>query len=236
MKRAEWEENRAELLAESKIPKVFCDAESLILCLPFGQSNHPPSTRLLYATWQDNAVRQVRNVLAAMPVESDEYEDEDETGQAAQATLRPRRISTVVVVRANGRVFGGFCDDPWDVSGANLGSSRCFLFSSALDIKIPFQGRKTLPPPTQQQQSDDMSDDEDNQDAPQFSACRCDNKTMQFGVGDLVLTGNLSACSSQLENTFCLGVKPGSDEANTLLAGSSVFKVDELELWAVEYD
>ena len=56
---------------------------------------------------------------------------------------------------------------------------------------------------------------------------------MQFGVKDLIINGDFSNCSSNLEYTFGIGLVRGSEETKTLLAGSETFKVDELELWAV---
>jgi hypothetical protein len=54
---------------------------------------------------------------------------------------------------------------------------------------------------------------------------------LQFGVGDLVLRGNLARCSSDLEKSYGVGLRP--EEAAGLLAGAAEFKVDSAELWAV---
>ena len=62
-------------------------------------------------------------------------------------------------------------------------------------------------------------------------ALRSNAETMAFGVGDLVLAGDLTACSSELEHSYGVGLR--ADEARTILAGAPEFTVDVLELWAV---
>jgi hypothetical protein len=56
---------------------------------------------------------------------------------------------------------------------------------------------------------------------------------MQFGLRDLVLRGDFSSCSSELEFSYGLGLKPGGEEAKTLLAGAPVFRADAVEVYAV---
>ena len=67
---------------------------------------------------------------------------------------------------------------------------------------------------------------------------RCDalrvdsgEEVWQFGVGDLVLRGNMAACSSDLEKSYGVGLR--QEEAVGLLAGAADFRVDRAELWAV---
>lgn len=62
-------------------------------------------------------------------------------------------------------------------------------------------------------------------------ALRSNAEIMAFGVGDLVFRGDLSACSSHLENSYGVGLQ--RDEAETMLAGAPDFSVDALELWAL---
>ena len=62
-------------------------------------------------------------------------------------------------------------------------------------------------------------------------ALRSNAETMAFGVGDLVISGDLSACASELERSYGAGLR--ADEAQTLLAGAPTFAIDALELWAV---
>ena len=62
---------------------------------------------------------------------------------------------------------------------------------------------------------------------------RSDGETLQWGLRDLELRGDLTACSSELETSYGIGLKPGSIEACTLLAGAREFTVDAIEMWAV---
>ena len=62
--------------------------------------------------------------------------------------------------------------------------------------------------------------------------------TLQFGVGDLVLAGDLSECTTQLESSFGIGLQPGSVETRTFFGGAAdgVFKADVVEVWAVQHE
>lgn len=64
-------------------------------------------------------------------------------------------------------------------------------------------------------------------------AQRASPTSLQFGVTDLVLNNDLSECTSALEYSYGIGLRPGSDDARTLLAGAHVFKPDAVELWIV---
>lgn len=56
---------------------------------------------------------------------------------------------------------------------------------------------------------------------------------LQFGLRDLVLRGDFTACSSELEFSYGIGLTPGSQEAKTFLAGAELFSADLVEIWAV---
>jgi len=62
---------------------------------------------------------------------------------------------------------------------------------------------------------------------------RCSSEFMQFGVGDLVLRGDFKGCTSKVENSFGIGLRPNSEDAETFLAGRDVFDCDAVEIWAV---
>jgi len=62
-------------------------------------------------------------------------------------------------------------------------------------------------------------------------ALRANASTLAWGVGDLVLRGDCSFCSSDLEHSYGVGLRP--EEASSLLAGTSEFTVDRVELWAL---
>jgi hypothetical protein len=53
------------------------------------------------------------------------------------------------------------------------------------------------------------------------------------GNGDLTIDASLSLARSELENSFGLGLEPGSLEASCLLGGAGCFVIDKVELWAV---
>lgn len=54
---------------------------------------------------------------------------------------------------------------------------------------------------------------------------------MAWGVGDLVLRGDCSACSSALEHSYGIGLS--GEEAGSLLAGAADFAVVRAELWVL---
>jgi hypothetical protein len=59
---------------------------------------------------------------------------------------------------------------------------------------------------------------------------------LRFGVKDLVITADFIACSSELETSYGIGLKPGSVECKTFLAGAPTFTPDIIEIWAVSAD
>uniref|UniRef100_A0A7S3UYA2 Oxidation resistance protein 1 n=1 Tax=Aplanochytrium stocchinoi TaxID=215587 RepID=A0A7S3UYA2_9STRA len=159
-----------------------------------------------------------------MPYEEVDVEDED--GNITTEKIM-EETPTVLIIRANGKVFGGYATQPWRHDGTTFGDARCFLFSISNDIKIPFHGRQTLPPPPQ------VEENEDGPRLPAFGVLRSSDNSLQFGVKDLVLNANLNECSSELEYSFGVGLARGSKESKILLAGSETFQVDEIELWAI---
>ena len=64
-------------------------------------------------------------------------------------------------------------------------------------------------------------------------ALRSDEGSLQFGLRDLVLTGDFSQCSTELEASYGIGLRPGSAEGRTLLAGAPTFAAEVVEIWAV---
>ena len=44
-------------------------------------------------------------------------------------------------------------------------------------------------------------------------ALKSNASSIQFGLKDLVLTGDLTACSSELENSYGIGLAAGSEDA-----------------------
>ncbi len=60
---------------------------------------------------------------------------------------------------------------------------------------------------------------------------RSTESCIQFGLSDLVLRGDFSDCSAELEATYGIGLRP--DEAKTFLAGATSFRAEAVEIWAV---
>ena len=54
-----------------------------------------------------------------------------------------------------------------------------------------------------------------------------------IGNGDLSIDAELLSGSSELENFYGMNITPRSPEALCLLAGTPVFNIDLLEVWAV---
>ena len=63
-----------------------------------------------------------------------------------------------------------------------------------------------------------------------FSARRDE---LRIGDGDLCIDASLGKGSSELENSYGIGLLPGSPEALCLLAGKPFFRIDQLEVWAI---
>ena len=55
-------------------------------------------------------------------------------------------------------------------------------------------------------------------------------KSIQFGIRDLIIKENL-LCSSELECSYGIGMKQGSNDALTFLAGSQDFDAEVVEIW-----
>jgi hypothetical protein len=103
------------------------DALALYSVLPFDDGPGgtgavvPPATRLLFSTYGDS------------PATVESF--------AKRCLSSGTRDPTVVLVRANGYVFGGFAAEPWDFAELFGGSTRSFLFSITRDCKVPYNGR-----------------------------------------------------------------------------------------------
>jgi len=250
----------------------------LYTCLPFGQTVDdgsggtmtndglglaPPVTRLLFSSIRNPDVS-IRGLLTAY------------TGSG-------NNEPTVVLIRANNQIFGGYSADPWDLQDLFGGSPRSFLFSISKDTKIPYIGRVKGP----RQANDDILRQEwemANQQAnaefeemlnqarelnggaePTFDEAgrllvkqvdpitglvnsipvpvprakpfvrhdciKSNPESIQFGIKDLVLTGEFEECSSELENSYGIGLR--NDEARTFLAGSNKFRIEMIELWSI---
>ena len=100
------------------------------------------------------------------------------------------------------------------------------MFSLDDNRKLPFHGREALPPPP-------TGILQPGSRQVKFGVLVSNQQLIQFGAGDLVLSNDFKACSSELEHSFGCGLAVDSDQAKNLLAGASRFSCDEVELWAV---
>ena len=55
--------------------------------------------------------------------------------------------------------------------------------------------------------------------------------SITFGKIDLCFEDDLRNCSSEIENSYGVGLKPKSQEAKSFLAGRHQFEVNVLEVW-----
>ena len=158
------------------------DKRTLYLTLPF---KGIPETHLMYSTNRDG-----RSIIKM-------HKLIDEKG------------ITLIVVRANGYVFGGFAAAKWNSNGVPFGDqSSCFLFSLTNDAFIPAHGQSEDP-------------------------CKlfATEDSITFGREDLRIAGNFDDCSSHLENSYGVGLVYGGTKAGTFLAGQPNFVAEVVEVW-----
>ena len=120
--------------------------------------------------------------------------------------------ATFFIIRSGQFKFGGYLNQTINLSNGWTGSATCFLYSLTLDLKIPYQSK--------------LKDDEMKIFFGQW-------EKVSVGDGDLVLDQTLESGSSSIENSFGIGLKKSDYETQSLLAGSSQFTIDALEVWAV---
>ena len=130
---------------------------------------------------------------------------------------------TVVLIRTGDFVFGGFITDPWRVDGQRFGNPKGFLFSITLDLKFQYHGRQK-----------DARSQGYGMGHVQHDCAMITPDLIQFGLSDLNIEGDFNLCTSELEYSYGIGLQPGSLDAKTLLAGSPTFKIDHIEVWALQ--
>jgi len=116
---------------------------------------------------------------------------------------------TCIIIQRGEFIFGGFAAVKWNSNGKPFGQgSSSFLFSVTHDSFIPYRPKVDDP------------------------CCLMATKdTLTFGKLDLNLSNSFDQCTSELENSYSVGLAHGSEEASTFLAGSNVFAADEVEVW-----
>ena len=105
------------------------------------------------------------------------------------------------------------------------GSPACFLFSISLGVKLPYHAK--VPPVTDKA---GMTGTPQLHDPTAFFA---QPDFLFVGNGDLSIDSTLTNGSSELENCFGIGLGFNSADAMCLLAGSPLFPIDDMEVWAV---
>ncbi|KAL0235091.1 hypothetical protein GEMRC1_001673 [Eukaryota sp. GEM-RC1] len=120
---------------------------------------------------------------------------------------------TVVLIKYGDNVFGGYAGSPWNVNQTRFGTPKCFLFSVTKDSKIPYHGKG-------------------KQSRCLFGSPNC----IAFGNTDLVLENDFQKCSSQIENSYGIGLDPNSSECSSYLAGVRDFVPEVIEVWGFEFN
>ncbi|GKT35909.1 hypothetical protein ADUPG1_008972 [Aduncisulcus paluster] len=116
--------------------------------------------------------------------------------------------ATCIIIKCGERVFGGFASQSWSMDGKPFGDSNSFLFSLDGNFKLKCKTHRDA--------------------IPQYG----DSTRLSFGVTDLVLAGEeLESCISEVEDSYTIGLEPGSVQAQTLLAGRREFQPDAIEVW-----
>lgn len=116
--------------------------------------------------------------------------------------------------------FGAFLSHPPLPTCAWSGNPSCFLFSLTLDIKIPFHARHIL--------------GDTNLSTADPCAMFVQPDRIFLGNGDLTIDSGLDRGTSELENSYGMGMDEHSVEAMCLLAGAPFFEIDELEVWCLQ--
>jgi hypothetical protein len=145
--------------------------------------------------------------------------------------------------------FGAYLTHQLAPTCAWTGSPSCFLFSATLGLKMPYHARTVATGAgtsgggggiTQQQTPFSATHGGGNGAGgrPSPSAATplayfVQPDAIFIGNGDLSIDGELLSGTSELENHYGCGMTPRSPEALCALAGTPVFNIDILEVWAV---
>lgn len=131
----------------------------------------------------------------------------------------------MTIVRSGEFTFGFYVTHQIVPNCAWAGSPACFLFSITLDLKLPYHGKV---PPISGSGSIDISPK-----PHEPTAFYAQSDYLFIGNGDLSIDQSLTNGSSELENSFGVGLGLNSVEAMCVLAGSPLFTIDDMEVWAV---
>jgi hypothetical protein len=171
------------------------EANKLYFCLPF--MANPPLPKMVFST-RMGSKRTLDTLFAA-------------------CAKVPKPV--VIIITSGEYTFGAYLSTPLVLTGLWAGSPASFLFSSTLDIKIPYHGERVP-----------------NIDKPDPSHCYgfyADIDQLVIGNGDLVIDQNLMNGSSELEGCYGVGMGAASHDAKHFLAGAQGFEIDDLEVWTI---
>jgi len=115
---------------------------------------------------------------------------------------------TVIIARSGDHVFGGYASTSWNASKIPFGTGKSFVYSLTRDTKIPYTGSRD-------------------------TCCLFGTPTsISWGHVDLIFKDDLKHCSSDLENSYGIGLPYQSLDTQSFLAGDHHFDINCLEVWA----
>ena len=130
------------------------------------------------------------------------------------------RTACVVAIKSGDFVFGAYLSHPLHLSGIWSGSPSSFIFSSTLGLKLAYHGRF---PPEKHHENGNMG-------PASFFA---DLDQLLIGNGDIVIDNTVRYGKSNVEHCYGVGLDKDGIIAHVLLAGSTSFEIDVLEVWAI---
>eukprot|EP00981_Chlorochromonas_danica_P002113 scaffold424_cov165-Ochromonas_danica.AAC.13 len=132
------------------------------------------------------------------------------------STMR-NRTPVILLIRSGEFRFGAYLSHSPSPSCCWQGTPACFLFSLTLNLKVPYHARQSTA---------------ENALREPMALYGQDDRLF-IGNGDLTIDGNLKSGTSEVENSYGLGLEPQSQEAMCLLGGSPAFHIDDLEVWSI---
>ena len=147
------------------------------------------------------------------------------------------RGPSLLLIKSGDFAFGAYLTHQIAPTCSWAGSPSCFLFSATLGLKVPYHARTAggLGSGGGGGNNNNNNGNGNQQLSPASTplAYFVQPDAIFIGNGDLSIDGELLTGSSELENYYGCGAGPRSPEALCLLAGTPVFNIDVLELWAV---
>jgi hypothetical protein len=140
------------------------------------------------------------------------------------------RGASLLLIKSGEFSFGAYLTHQLAATCAWTGSPSCFLFSNTLSLKIPYHAR-TAAAVTGTALGVPGTSGAVTANSPLAYFVQPD--AIFIGNGDLSIDGELLSGTSELENFYGINMTPRCPEALCLLAGTPVFNIDVLEVWAI---